>query len=803
MADAAEVQPLPDEEPIDETPQSDDSSEADQPGKDVSFGTFLTVGPKATRNVTIIGYDSLRDTVRAVRRAGDTVENIQIPYEQYKTLLDAQRESDLASGRKTKKNLSKAVSGYFGKSVALDGKSAQVIGYDAQSDEVLVSDAEGPRWMKSGEMLRSTQSLSRNPLAASSTSRAAAKSTSSKEPRIIQDQGGEIDQDKTAQIQRAFEQGRITIQDPPGQRTVALSVDTDGKVLRQLETTLSSIQPSQIEYVSSSGQSIALTDVDVAIPEVTAPLNVEATIETTATIPASSQTSIRATRDALQQSRAASGVAAQGAVAAVAAVAATIPATNAGATAAIAAAQNVLASYANSAANRQNQIQELSNQISDVSNRINELQQRSRQSLAGGDGVQATVYEQQMVQAQSERRSLLDQQTDVQVTAINENNKAALIVKAVEELVPDKSGEIPEAKVLAVQRLLPRLPSVAPRMQQGSAAAASAALPTPPKVAPPRAYAPGIPTRPTASAANPAIRSPKPLRPLGGSLSTLGGQARRAADFNADQAYDRGAGQQGYEDSTLSDSSEEALATEGGLAPFSGPLDTPQAQTQTYAAGADDGEDEPADIYGAREEEGRSRMSEINQSLSTEPRQTERFDSGIENRPSSESATISTPAELPRPPVGPSQQEIARAAALQQATAQAIQRQGQQQQNQKNGQIAADQAESQKQKIQTAKKTFSNLVDAFDAVHGAADVVGILLTVAHLNIRLILTVFKRDLPFTPRAGYPYECGVILCFDILVCLAVLSAIMGVIIFIASVTGAVSSVSFGLSELIDLF
>ncbi len=802
MADAAEVQPLPDEEPIDETPQSDDSSEADQPGKDVSFGTFLTVGPKATRNVTIIGYDSLRDSVRAVRRSGDTVENIQIPYEQYKTLLDAQRESDLASGRKTKKNLSKAVSGYFGKSVALDGKSAQVIGYDAQSDEVLVSDAEGPRWMKSGEMLRSTQNLSRNPLATPSTSRARSRSAS-KEPRIIQDQGGEIDQDKTAQIQRAFEQGRITIQDPPGQRTVSLSVDTDGKVLRQLETTLSSIQPSQIEYVSSSGQSIALTDVDVAIPAVTAPLNVEATIETTATIPSSSQTSIRATREALQQSRAASGAIAQGAVAAVAAVAATIPATNTGATAAIAAAQNVLATYANSAANRQNQIQELSNQISDVSNRINELQQRSRQSLAGGDGGQAAVYEQQMVQAQSERRSLLDQQTDIQVTAINENNKAALIVKAVEELVPDKSGEIPEAKVLAVQRLLPRLPSVAPRTQQGGAAAASAALPTPPRVAPPRAYAPGIPTRPTASAANPAIRSPKPLRPLGGSLSTLGGQARRAADFNADQAYDRGAGQQAYEDSTLSDSSEEALATEGGLAPFSGPLDTPQAQTQTYAAGADDEEDEPADIYGAREEEGRSRMSEINQSLSTEPRQTERFDSGIENRPSSESATISTPAERPRPPVGPSQQEIARAAALQQATAQAIQRQGQQQQNQKNGQIAADQAESQKQKIQTAKKTFSNLVDAFDTVHGAADVVGILLTVAHLNIRLILTVFKRDLPFTPRAGYPYECGVILCFDILVCLAVLSAIMGVIIFIASVTGAVSSVSFGLSELIDLF
>jgi hypothetical protein len=176
MADAAEVQPLPDEEPIDETPQSDDSSEADQPGKDVSFGTFLTVGPKATRNVTIIGYDSLRNTVRAVRRSGDTVENIQIPYEQYKTLLDAQRESDLASGRKTKKNLSKAVSGYFGKSVALDGKSAQVIGYDAQSDEVLVSDSEGPRWMKSGEMLRSTQNLSRNPLAAGSASVARAAS---------------------------------------------------------------------------------------------------------------------------------------------------------------------------------------------------------------------------------------------------------------------------------------------------------------------------------------------------------------------------------------------------------------------------------------------------------------------------------------------------------------------------------------------------------------------------------------------------------------------------------------------------
>jgi hypothetical protein len=802
MADAAEVQPLPDEEPIDETPQSDDSSEADQPGKDVSFGTFLTVGPKATRNVTIIGYDSLRNTVRAVRRSGDTVENIQIPYEQYKTLLDAQRESDLASGRKTKKNLSKAVSGYFGKSVALDGKSAQVIGYDAQSDEVLVSDSEGPRWMKSGEMLRSTQNLSRNPLAAgsASVSRAASK-TASKEPRIIQDQGGEIDQDKTAQIQRAFEQGRITIQDPPGQRTVSLSVDTDGKVLRQLETTLSSIQPSRIEYVSPGGQSIALTDVDVAIPAVTAPLNIEATVETQVSIPGSSPTSIRATREALQQSRAASGAIAQGAVSAVAAVAATIPATNAGATAAITAAQSVLSAYANSAANRQSQIQELSNQISDVSNRINDLQQRSRQSLAAGDGGQAVVYEQQMIQAQNERRSLLDQQTDVQVTAINENNKAALIVGAVQQLVPDASGQIPEEKVLAVQRLLPRIPS--PRVEGAGFEAASRALPTPQKVAPPRAYAPGIPTRPTASAANPAIRSPKPLRPLGGSLSTLGGQARRAADFNADQAYDRGAGQQEYDDSALSDSSEEALTTEGGLAPFSGPLDTPQAQTQTYAAGADDEEDEPADIYGAREEEGRSRMSEINQSLSTEPRSTERLDDYGAQNTVRESETISTPSEQPRPTAGPSQQELARAAAFQQATAQAVQQQGQQQQDQKNGQIAADQAESQKQKIQTAKKTFSNLVDAFDAVHGAADVIGILLTVAHLNIRLILTAFKRDLPFTPRAGYPYECGVILCFDIMFCLALLSTLMVTIVFIGAIVAAVTGATFGLSELVDLF
>lgn len=800
MADAAEVQPLPDEEPIAETPQNDDSAAADQPGKDVSFGTFLTVGPKATRDVTIIGYDRLRDSVRAVRRAGNSVENIQIPYDQYKTLIEAQRASDLASGRKTKKNLSKAVSGYFGKSVSLDGKSAQVIGYDAQSDEVLVSEGSESRWMKSGDMLRGTQNLSRNPLTTSVPTENVSSQAKPRDLRVIQEQGQEIDEDKTAQIQRAFEQGRITVQDGPGQRTVGLSVDASGKVLRQVETSLPSIEPAQINFVSSRGETIALTDVDVAIPEITAPINVNAeiSVEAPASVPAPA-VSIKATRESLKQQRAGAAKTAGGTAAAVAAIAASIPAANTNAAAVMSAAQSVLAAYDASAAARETQIQQISGQIAEVSSRINDLQQRSRQSLAAGNGAQASQYEKQMIQAQTERASLLDQQTDLQITRINETNKAAQIVEVVRKIKPSADGSIPDEQIEAVQRMLPKTVSLVP-----PAPSASAALPKPPAVSP-RAFAPGIPSRRTSAAVSPSVRTPKPLRPLGGSLSTIGGQAQRAVDLNAGQAYDRGTrngfSDAGAEEVLSADAYESAFSTEGGLEPFSGPLDSSQAQVQTYVAGADDEEPEPADIYGAREQAGKEEMKRIHaagagaESYGRLQQDTQPQDTG----PVREQRTvpISTPS-----PTGPSPEEIARASALQQAVAQAVQQQSQQQQEQATGQASISEEEKNKQ-IQNAKKTISNLVDAFDAAHGIGDVVGILMTVAHINGRLLLTIFKKDMPFFPKAGYPFECTAFACLDLMVCIVAIEAMIVPIVIIAAIIAAVSGATFGLSELVDLF
>ncbi|MCE9586165.1 hypothetical protein K8R04_02505 [Candidatus Uhrbacteria bacterium] len=759
MADAAEVLPLPEEEPAQEAPQSDDSAAADDSGKDVSFGTFLTVGPKETRNVTIVGYDSLRDTVRAVRRSGDSVENIQIPYEQYKTIIEAQKESDKATGRTTKKNLSGAVRGFFGKNVSLEGKTAQVIGYDAQNDEVLVNDGAGRRWMKSGEMLRGTQTVSSSaPLPTARSTK-----TSKQSSRVVRDQGTKVD----------------------------FSDDASGKAVRQVEVSGTSIQPSN--------------------PEITAPLKAttSASASTSTSASASVSTSpasasIRETRIELQSERAASAGATtpQSAIAAVASVAAAIPASDTGAAAIIAAAQNVLAAYGASASAREGQIQQLSGQISEVSNRINDLQQRSRTASAGGNSAQASQLKQQIVQSQADRDSLLHQQTDLQVARINEDNKADQIVQAVQRLEPDASGVVPDDKVAAVQKLLPSI--AAPTSAQREVASAAAALPRPTSTAAPRAYAPGIPSRRASATASPSVRTPKPIRPLGGSLSSIGGQAQRAVELGAAQSYDRGA-RNGYtgagsEDTMERDSYEDAFATEGGQGGYSGPLDLPERKPQTYAAGAGDEEPEPADIYGAKEEAGRAEMKRIHGGSAEGQMQSGQRPPEMAGRPGSDQVSGQNQDQAP---TGPTPQELARASALQQATAQAVQRQGQQ----KAATSEAGQSESQMEKIRAAKKTISNLIDAFDTAHGAFDVIGILMTIAHLNGRLVLTFFKKDLPFFPQAGFPYECSAIACLDLAMCLSAMMTMLGPVILLAAIIAAISSATFGLSDVIggwlDLF
>jgi hypothetical protein len=799
MADAAEARPLPDEEPVEETPITDDPSATDDSGedkgKDVSFGTFLTVGPKQFRNVTIIGYDSLRDSVRAVRRSGDSVENIQIPFDEYKTLIEAQRQNDIASGRRPKKTASKAVRGVFGRNITLDGQSAQVIGFDAQTDEILVSDANGRRWLKSSEALA-------RPTVARSISGTPSTATAAQETKILREQGAEIDPDRTAQIQNAFQQGRITIADAPGQKTVGLSVDTNGRVLREVETSLPQIQPARLSYISSSGQSVALDDVDVAIPEITAPLQVNASA-TTQTFSAPSA-SIRATRQSLQEGRTVSVAIPVGGAANIAAtIATTIPATNTAAMAAVSAAQQVLATYDQAVAARQTQVDQLAAQVGEVSQQINTLQQSSREALVAGNATQASAYERQIAPLQQQRASLLERRTSIEVARINEGNKASEIVEALQDLKPDQKGAIPQEKILVLQALLPRSVGAVP---VPSLASAAASLPTPPAVQP-RAFAPSIPTRPTNAAPSPAVRTPKALRPLGESLSTFGGQARRAVDFNADQQGDRFAGNGetetpgGAEEMLGEDAFEAAFVTEGGREGYSGPLDLPEAQPQSYVADAED-EPEPADIYGAAEEEGRTRMRQLNRQQGVESQGAVLPEELLPQRP--ETATIQAlpPQSAPRAPAGPSPAELSRAAAFQRATTQAVAAQAQRQ-DQQQKQSMAERAAGLEQQAENVRRNFSRLVDAFDTAHGFEDVIGLLMTFADLNIRLLMTLFDRKSKIFPKAAYPIECTAIACFDIMVVISLMCFISIPIIIIAALIATVSGASFGIPELFDMF
>jgi len=241
------------------------------------------------------------------------------------------------------------------------------------------------------------------------------------------------------------------------------------------------------------------------------------------------------------------------------------------------------------------------------------------------------------------------------------------------------------------------------------------------------------------------------------------------------------------------DALQNALNTEGGQESFAGPLDIPEARVQSYAANAED-EPEAADIYGSNEEEGRERMKRINRSSGERVRSSESTESNDSSSPEND---LPYESDTSLGPAGPTPQEIARASALQQATASAANAQSQTKQS--TTEKVAQAVEGQKKKIATAKKTISNLVDAFDAIHGFEDVVGLLMTFAHLNARLALTVFKKDLPFVPRAGFPYECAVIGCFDLIVVLFALCIIIGPIIIISAIFSVFGGAAFGIAEI----
>jgi hypothetical protein len=116
-----------------------------------------------------------------------------------------------------------------------------------------------------------------------------------------------------------------------------------------------------------------------------------------------------------------------------------------------------------------------------------------------------------------------------------------------------------------------------------------------------------------------------------------------------------------------------------------------------------------------------------------------------------ETATIQAlpPQSAPRAPAGPSPAELSRAAAFQRATTQAVAAQAQRQ-DQQQKQSMAERAAGLEQQAENVRRNFSRLVDAFDTAHGFEDVIGLLMTFADLNIRLLMTLFDRKSKIFPK-----------------------------------------------------
>lgn len=758
MADgsSAPATPIPEEIPKQavESPKVDEATSSpqsgDDQGKDVSFGTFLTVGSATTKsNITVTGYNSLSGKVEALRRAGNGMIKVEIPYAEYKELIKAQKASDVATGRKQKKNLSKAIRGFYRKSVAIDGKSSQVIGYDGQTDEVLVNDEKGqPHWMKSGEMLSRTAVFSTPDKPVTNTAAASSsQSTPSKTSTAPQEQ-------IHLQAPKTVPAESTTITAPTGVKQSS-EEDDDYSIKTEVER----------ETKPGSGQQHA-----PKLPSATA--------------------TISGTREALKQQRASSesGSVIQSATAIVAAVAATIPSSNTNASAVVAAAQNTLQQYAVSEAKRENQLHEISGKITEASDRVNDLQLRSHSASKGGNIAQAQQLQSEMKSAQTERDSLLQQQMNLQVVTINEESKARQIGESVQQLTPNNEGVIPEEKIKNVEKTLPR--SV---LKPPPAFKPSTSIPKPKK--PQARPSTNTSTNTTTNSGSRPVQTVKPaLRAL-----PISNEANRAVEFGAGQERSRGESMQDNSIMTDSSSGESMGAYDMGQKRSVAIPKMPMTPSQSTINEQEEREKQSDDI-GQSEKEGQDRMSAIHRGTSGEPDEAGEGATSMQE-PTSESSESQEPSEPSSQPTGTERQQqnqMATAAKINQQKTVAKKEQDEKKKNRDEA-GAMEKAESASKMLKKAKLWRTRLMEAYETAEGSMDIIGIVEAIAVANIRQVLTFFKKDLPFLPQSEYPYECAAVGCLDTMVCMTMLVQMMIPIIILAAIIAAVYGATHGLSDM----
>ena len=802
MADTAEAKPLSDDgaanEPTNPAGSLAASSAKGELGKDVAFGTLLTVGPKEYRDITVLGYDRQRNTVRAMRRQGDSFLNIEVPYDEYKKLLVAQRASDLATGRRPKKNSAKVIRGFFGRATPYVGGGSQVVGYDAQSDEVLVKGPKGTRWIKSADILKASQSTIKVP--ANDTIATPVSTLPTINP--LPTRRGNPLKDGKIKITAAND----TVPD--------VSIDNAEKIPGGISAGTAFAGPSENVTVSAIDQE--QEDQADAIAEL---------------------------RLQLSQAKA-KGAKLEQAAQAITSVGVLVRDTNPAAAQAIAGAEKMLANLQVRAATRQTQTGQMKAQLDVLGTQINELQQQ-RNTLARGKNLKdAMNLLPQIKELQEQRDGLLLQMTNASAIEIFENQRAGELLAQVEKMVPTEEGEISTQgledlqKYLEAERIIPPpLASFAPpslagykssKAEQRKAGASAAATPpsttprlaspetpslannersradqrkagasaaaAPPSKGPvlsapeqpplpsagPRTYAPSAPirTRLATTADRKKLGPPKPLRAL-----TLNPDQQRAVRLGTEQQLARN---EGYES---------AMAQEGGLPGYRGPLDVPEAKKRTYTAGAQEQEFESPDIYGASEEQARARQADINRGMPMTGPEAEAED-GQQGQQQKQYPQEQAPAEVPLSPEDAAPEanaadEVAKAMALQRMTAAALLAQQQQQEKQKKG-TALQQAESMKKQVESVKKNFSRIYSAGDTILGAAtfDPFELIEEILYLNLRLLLTFFKKKLPYVPQAGYPIECTAIGCFDLMMCLSVVSSVIMPFVFLMIVIGVIA-------------
>lgn len=846
MADTAEAKPLSDDgaadAPSQPTNPSGASNAGEEKGKNVAFGTFFTVGPKEYRDVTILGYNRSKNTVNAIRRSGNSSLQIEIPYEQYKTLLETQRASDLATGRKSKKNSSKIIQGFFGRSIPRLENGAQVIGYDAQSDEVLVKSSKGTSWIKPADVLKATQ-LFQAPNPDISEAKAATKKSS-----VLVEKGGRIDEERTAILRKAIQEGRVKIEDVPGQKIRNVSVDINGRILREVETAAETLQPIKIRLETQDRGSATTENLEEIFQELTkniasaAPDQIKTEIKIE--IPQTADEDEGAAAETIRELRKQMGESRPPAASIESVskildeVSVEIPSTANNASV-IAGAKSIVDALGRAEQKRTEQMSQISGRLKELGDQIDAVQKESRAAISANKISEGFKIRAGLAALEKERQSLLMQQTNAQVQGVFINQRLDEIAASAERLVTEGQEKNLDANLADFQKLIDREKIAAPslaspeppslaqyersraaekaagsRVPAGASSGPSLASPEPPSLAQyergraaekavgagsaPRTFAPSPPIRPV----NPGIaklraRLAKPIKPLG--ANPVGTDAARAVDFNAAQQADRVAGRNGIgaagaEQEMPRDAYESAMSQAGALPGYRGPLDLPERKARSYAAGAED-EVEAPDFYGAAEEAGRKRQAEVNIGAGEAGALEAPGEAGALEASSTEQAPSGDQEAQPAGPSGPSQDEMARAAALQSAVAmtiaQAAKQQEQKQEQDKTG--ALQKAEEAKKQIKNVKQAISNLIDAGDAITGLADIIGLIETFVHLNLRLLLTFFKKDLPFIPRAGYPIECGAIACMDINICINVLQPFIFIFIVLIIAALAASSIT----------